>query len=293
MSSPSFIHEGVIALVRDEPSFAASLLRDLFRIEVPHFDEARLREAELNQLVPVEYSADAVVLFDVIYDKSKPVFGTIFEVQLERKDRKLYTWPLYAVAARARYECPFVVTAVTPDPAVAQWASQPIDLGDGMTYRVRVIGPDGVPPVTDHDRARREPRLAVLSAVAHGHGEVDVAVSVARTAIHAVSSLPEEQRLLYSLLIEKALSRAARKALVMDPQIEKFFTEEHRRSRDQAKAEGKAEGEAKALMMILKHRGMTITDEQQRQIIACSDAATVERWLDRALFVASVDELLS
>jgi len=52
--------------------------------------------------VPVEYSADAVVLFDVIYDKSKAVFGTIFEVQLERKDRKLYTWPLYAVApARA------------------------------------------------------------------------------------------------------------------------------------------------------------------------------------------------
>jgi hypothetical protein len=82
-----------------------------------------------------------VVLFvDFIDNDKKPVFGTIFEVQLGRDDRKQYTWPLYAVAARAHYECPFVVTAVTPDPAIARWAGQPIDLGDGMIFRPRVIG---------------------------------------------------------------------------------------------------------------------------------------------------------
>jgi hypothetical protein len=292
MSSPSFIHEGVIALVRDEPAFAANLLRDLFHVEVPHFDEARLTEAALNELLPVEYYADAVVLFDVIYDKKQPVFGTIFEVQLERKDRKRYTWPLYAVAARARYECPFVVTAVTPDPAVARWASQPIDIGDGMIFRVRVIGPDGIPQVTDHDQALREPQLAVLSVVAHGGGDVDVAVSIARAAVSAVLTLPEEQRLLYSALIEKALSEAARKALAMENQIEKFFSEGHRRSYDRGKAEGEAKGKAEALMMILKRRGKTITDEQQQHILACTDVAIVDRWLDRALSVTSIDELL-
>jgi len=283
------IHEGVIALVRDKPAFAASLLRDLFNVEVPRFDEARLMEAALNELVPVEYHADAVVLFDVIYDKKKPVFGTIFEVQLERKDRKRYTWPLYAVAARARYECPFVVTAVTPDPAVARWASQPIDLGDGMIFRPRVIGPEGIPQVTDGDRALREPQLAVLSVVAHGGGDVDVAVSVARAAVNAVLPLPEEQRLLYSALIERALSEAARKALAMEPQIEKFFSDAHRRSYDRGKAEGRAE----ALMMILKRRGIAIIDEQQQQIAACTDLATLDRWLDRALSVTSVDELFA
>lgn len=61
--SLSLNHEGVIALVRDQPAFAASLLRDLLHVEVPHFIEARLTEATLNQLVPVEYYADAVVLF--------------------------------------------------------------------------------------------------------------------------------------------------------------------------------------------------------------------------------------
>jgi flagellar biosynthesis/type III secretory pathway protein FliH len=101
------------------------------------------------------------------------------------------------------------------------------------------------------------------------------------------------------MLIEKALSEAARKALDMEPQIEKFFTEAHRRSYDQGeakgkgKAEGEAKGEAKALMMILKRRGLAITDEQQHQIATCTDLATLDRWLDRALSVASVSELLA
>jgi hypothetical protein len=295
--SPSVMHEGLIALVRDNPTFAATLLRDLLNVDVPRFDEARLMEAALHELVPIEYHADAVVLFDVIYNKKEPVFGTIFEVQLERKDRKRYTWPLYAVAARARYECPFVVTAVTPDPAVARWASQPIDLGDGMIFRPRVIGPEGIPQVTDPDRAVREPQLAVLSVVAHGGGEVETAVSIARAAVAAVLPLPEEQRLLYSILIEKALSDAARKALAMEPQIEKFFSEAHRRSYDLGQAKGEAKGEAKgkadALLMILRRRGLTITDEQQQQIVACTDLAILDRWLERAFSVASGNELLA
>jgi hypothetical protein len=54
---------------------------------------------------------------------------------------------------------------VTPDPAVARWAGQPIDLGNGI-FVPRVIGPEGIPQVADHDQAAREPQLAVLSVVA-------------------------------------------------------------------------------------------------------------------------------
>lgn len=108
---------------------------------------------------------------------------------------------------------------------------------------------------------------------------------------------PEEQRLLYSKLIEKALSEAARKALQMEPHIERFFTDAHRQSYAEGKAEGKlegkAEGEARALMRILHRRGLAMTDEQQRQILSCTDLATLDRWLDRALSVASVDELFA
>jgi flagellar biosynthesis/type III secretory pathway protein FliH len=94
-------------------------------------------------------------------------------------------------------------------------------------------------------------------------------------------------------VIEKALSEAARKALDMEPQIKQFFSEAHQRSYAKGKAEGEAKGEAKAVMMILQQRGLVPTDEQQRQILSCTDVAILDRWLARALSVASVDELLA
>jgi len=65
----------------------------------------------------------------------------------------------------------------------------------------------------------REPQLAVLSVMAHGGGDVEMAVSIARAAVYAVLPLPPEQRLLYSILIERALSEAARKAMDMERAI--------------------------------------------------------------------------
>ncbi|HEX2691727.1 MAG TPA: hypothetical protein VHN14_34190 [Kofleriaceae bacterium] len=87
----------------------------------------------------------------------------------------------------------------------------------------------------------------------------------------------------------------------MEPQIEKFFSEAHRRSYARGKAEGKAEGEARgeakgkaeALLMFLRRRGLAMTSDQQRRIITCADLAILDRWLDRAFSVASVEELLA
>jgi hypothetical protein len=45
--------------------------------------------------------------------------------------------------------------------------------------------------------------------------------------------------------------------------------------------------------MFLEQRRLTITEEQRRQIIACTDMATVERWLSHALSAASVAEILA
>ena len=117
------------SLVRDRPAFAADLLGELLAVKVPPFSKARLVDVTLNQVKPAEYRADAVVLFT----RSKPVFGAIVEVQLRPKKRKRYTWPLYAVGARARERCPFVVLVVTPSAATAKWAAKPIELGGGTS----------------------------------------------------------------------------------------------------------------------------------------------------------------
>lgn len=188
----SFLHEGLLWLVRDRPAFVAELLTQLLDVHVPPFVEARLTEATLNEIVPIEYHADAVVLLV----EDKPVFGVIVEAQLHQDGRKLYTWPLYGVAARARHECPFEVVVVAPDPRVASWASQPIHLGGGV-FQPKVIGPEKIPKVTDPTQAVRDPQLAVLSVAAHGKGDVNTAVQIALAASESLRALSDEdQRML-------------------------------------------------------------------------------------------------
>ena len=224
---------------------------------MPSFSDARCVDTTLTQVRPAEYRADAVVLFT----RRKPVFGVILEAQLRPKKDKRFTWPLYAVGARAREKCPFVVLVVAPNAATARWAARPIDLGGGNQYTPLVVGPDGVPKLTDPARARREPQLAVLSVMAHGRGDVTTAAAIGIAAAKAILRLSDEQRMLYSLLIEANLSEAARKAIEMQPGLEKFFSEAQRRNFERGRAEGeavgRAEGEAAALVKILAHRGMT------------------------------------
>ena len=305
----SLKHEGVLKLVRDRPEFAADLLGDLLAIKVPSFSKARCVDVTLNQVTPAEYRADAVVLFT----RSKPVFGAIIEAQLRPKMSKRFTWPLYAVGARAREKCPFVVLVIAPNAATARWAARPIELGGGNHYTPLVVGPDGVPKLTDPVRARREPQLSVLSVMAHGRGKVATAAAIGAAAAKAILRLPEEQRVLYSLLIEANLSEAARKAIEMETGLEKFFTKAQRRNFERGRAEGVtkgmaqgvaqgvakgvaqgvAKGKAEALLTIVTHRGLTLTAAQRRRIMGCTDVAMIERWLERALSASSGAELLA
>jgi hypothetical protein len=297
---PSLLHEGLILLVRDRPELAAKILVDLLGVEVPRFTEARLTEAALPEIVPVEYFADAIVLFA----DGAPVFGAIFEAQLQPDPRKLFTWPFYAVAARARHECPFVVVVATADPDTARWAARPIDLGNGVLYHVHVIGPEGVPIVTDREHAVREPYLAMLSVMAHGQGDRDTAVAVARATAEAILKLRnEDQRLLYWAIVLRSLGEAARKAFEMLPDTYEFLSESMRRSlaegmakgltegKAEGKAEGRAEGRAEDILRILAKRRIAMIESQRQRILDERDLALLDRWFDRALTVAAIDEL--
>jgi hypothetical protein len=127
----------------------------------------------------------------------------------------------------------------------------------------------------------------VLSVMAHGKGEVTTAVAIGVAAARAILRLPEEQRMLSSLLIEANLSEAARRAIEMHAGLENFFSEAQRRNFER----GQAKGEAAALLKILTRRGLTPTVEQKRRIVACTELAMLERWLDRSLSVSSIEEL--
>jgi hypothetical protein len=58
------------------------------------------------------------------------------------------------------------------------------------------------------------------------------------------------------------------------------------------KAKGKAEGEAKAVLAVLRTRGIPVPSEARERILACRDIAQLDRWIEHAVTVASIDVLL-
>ncbi|MFC4536278.1 hypothetical protein [Sphaerisporangium dianthi] len=50
---------------------------------------------------------------------------------------------------------------------------------------------------------------------------------------------------------------------------------------------------AKSLPLVLKGRGLVISEEQRERITSCRDEEQLEKWLLRACAVATTDELLA
>jgi hypothetical protein len=70
--------------------------------------------------------------------------------------------------------------------------------------------------------------------------------------------------------------------------IKGTFTEARKMGRD----EGRTEGEARALLTVLRGRGIAVPEAARERILAEKDPERLERWLERAGLAASVAELL-
>jgi hypothetical protein len=57
-------------------------------------------------------------------------------------------------------------------------------------------------------------------------------------------------------------------------------------------AEGEAKGLAKALLRLLASRGVHVDESSRQRIQACTDTATLERWLDQALSATRLSDVL-
>jgi hypothetical protein len=280
---PSLKHESLLQLFRNRPELAPELLREALQLELPAYTEARVESADFSQLAPTEYHADLVVL---LVDDA-PVLGIVVEVQLAQKPRKRFTWPLYLTALRAKLECDACVFVIAPNMEVARWAAEPIRLGFSSTILPLVVGPAGIPIVTDPQRAIRAPELGVLSAMAHGHDDVETAVKIALAAAAGLRSVAEDRVVLYSDLIEAALSEAARKAFFMLPEGYEFQSKTVRESF----LKGRASEKAADVLDVLDARGLTVSSEQRERVLNCTDLDVLKTWLRRAATVANTDAL--
>lgn len=84
--------------------------------------------------------------------------------------------------------------------------------------------------------------------------------------------------------------RRALEALVMERQVEGKAV--FPRFAQQLIDRGRTEEAARAVLTVLRARGMTVPDAVRERILAERDAARLERWIERAVVAASLADVI-
>ncbi len=277
-------HETLVGLFKNRPSLAAEILTDLLGVPLPGYTDARIASADLTEIQPAEYRADAVF---VLFDGEVSVRVVIVEVQLSTDARKRLTWPVYVTVSRALHRCPAALLVIATDPAVAGWCSEPIETGPpGFVLRPSVLDRAAVPVVTDSEQVVRRPELGVLSAIAHGDSEEGA--TIAAVVLPVVLELDDDRARFYYDLVYNSLNDAARRALETKMKGYEYQS-------DFAKkyvAQGRAEEAARNVLAVLRVRGVAVPDEIRERILAQRDPERLERWLERAAVASSIAAVL-
>jgi hypothetical protein len=260
----SFRHEILVDLFRKSGQLAPELLARCAGIAVDHA-RVVLESIDLSQVAPTAYYADAVA---VLRDRDdRPVTGVIVEVQLREDKDKLLSWPVYVTTLRAKLACAAMLLVIAPDPDVAAWARQPIELGHpGFRLTPVVIEFDDVPWVRDRATASGLPELAMLSVMAHPELEI------AQVAVEAISRLPEDRKQLYLDVILHAVPVAIRQTL--ETQMIKGYEYQSdfaRKYYGQGREEGRQDGLRAAVIAFACAKLGKLSDDDIAAIEAVSD----------------------
>jgi hypothetical protein len=284
----SMRHECLVDLFRNRPSLAAELLTESLSVVLPRYTEARVVSIDLTETQPAEYRADVVVL---LLDGGKPVRVIIVEVQLKKDDDKRYSWPAYLTVSRDQHRCLADLLVVAPDPLVAAWCAEPIEIGvRGFVLCPPVLRREAIPVVTDPAEAARRPELAVLSAMAYG--DTEQGATIAGAVLPAIQKLDDERARFYYDLVYNSLNEAARRALEAMMKGYEYQSDFAKKYVAQGRTEGLTEGTARALLTALRVRGIAVPDAERERILAQKDPEILERWHERAVVAASLAEVL-
>ncbi len=299
MDMPSYEHNGWVQLLRMHPDLVSRLLRERCGIAVPEGTQVKVGDATLAQLTPTQVQADLIAEYRNAADVLK--FSAVLEVQRDIDEDKLVTWPLYHSLVRVHGRCPACVIVLTPSQRVARWARKAIDTGPGNeNFRVFVLGPDDLPPILSAEAVAADPAMAVLTMMAHGNEAGGL--EVLKATLPALSGVDKQNQAVYLHLIYKAISPNLRNAFnaevaAMDqlemPPLPPVFQRFIDKGMAKGRAEGRAEGQASAILAILGHRKVFLTDGQRERIHSCTDSATLDEWLHRALQATCADDLFA
>jgi hypothetical protein len=128
------------------------------------------------------------------------------------------------------------------------------------------------------------------------HGDSDLGAEIAAAVLPAVAALGDDRARFYGDLVLESLNTAARRALEAMMKGYEFKSDFAKTyialGRDEGEAKGRVEEAARAVLTVLRVRGVAVSGADRDRILAEKDPERLERWLERAILAASVAEVL-
>lgn len=288
---PSHLHDALVELIREGPSFAVHLLRSVLGLDEVGSAVLQKTSETATEIHPAELRTDAV--FEIRNANGELAFAVIFEVQFNWDPNKLFSWPAYLGGLRLRLRCPVILVVVTPRATTARRYAEPIDLDGvgGFTLKPLVIGPADVPVVVEQERADAMPELAVLSVIAHP--DVTQAADIGRCALAASAQLDDNRARFYADMVFAYIGEAARKLLEADMGLKnyEFQSDFAKRFVAAGRSEGLAEMGRRMLFRVLRARDIKLNDIARERIETCHDPEQLETWAEAAETATSIDQV--
>jgi hypothetical protein len=172
-----------------------------------------------------------------------------------------------------------------------------VDIGPpqwpSLTLRPLVLGPDDLPVIDSPEEAARDIPLTVLSAALHRRDPgADAILKALATALKGLLADDENTAGILIELTEQGLGKTPaadlwRHLMAVDLSFFQSQTAQNLR------AQGRAEGRAEDILLLLDCRGIEVSEEDRERIAGCTDLDTLSTWFTRAITATSAAELFA
>jgi hypothetical protein len=229
----------------------------------------------------------------------RPTYVIIVELQQAWDPGKLRQWPRYAASKWLRYQCPVKLLVICPDDNTADRYAGPILTSlEDYTHWPTVLRPARVPVLDSAAQAFIDPAMGVMSVAYHG-ADPTVVNAFAAGILH-LSPDDAKKYYEYGLRMSPEIVRNALEQLMATKYNEPFsklglsyYGQGRDEGREEGREEGLVAGERGTVLMVLKARGLPVSDSQRARIDACDDLGALKAWAEAALTAATVDDLFN
>ena len=130
----------------------------------------------------------------------------------------------------------------------------------------------------------------MLSAIAHG--ETENGATIASALLPAIQGLEDDRARFYYDLLYNSLNEATRRVLETMMKGYEYQSDFAKKYVAQGRAEGRSDEAARALLTVLRVRGIEVPEAARERILSQKDPERLERWLERAIVATSLVKVL-